>query len=466
MKKILLTTSIIAAAVFNISALDIENTSGRFGRQIAAIEKAKPSQLVVTGTMDVRDFAQFVNLPSSVKEIDLAGVEITAYAYTSGGYLGKQEFKAGELPAYSLFDLGIETVKLPSKLVSIGEGALASLPATSIALPDGLKDIGAYAFYRSGLESVTLPATVSTIGKYAFAKCVSLKDADLKASAVTTLPEGCLEGDAALTSLFLPSKLTTLGKEALARTGLEKIDLSGVTRVDAYALAEMPKLKEVAFNSKAMLGKGAVYFDKALETASNLGTDIPEAMAAGSTALNLDGPISDAATIGEYAFAGTGSKVIRFGSGLSSVGANAFENASGLSTIDARACGTSIPAVSGDPFEGLDKHSVELLVESTAKNKWSAHNYWKNFNIVTDISTVDELSPYKVDVVVERNGDTLAFKATAPMSGIEIFDASGLKLSSHAPHTDNYTVTPDCTGVVIVKVKVGDVVRIFKFTMG
>lgn len=66
------------------------------------------------------------------------------------------------------------------KVLSIGQGAFANLPVTSVVLPDTVTLISARSFYHCDkLTQVRLPHGLTAINAYAFAECSSLKEIDL-----------------------------------------------------------------------------------------------------------------------------------------------------------------------------------------------------------------------------------------------------------------------------------------------
>lgn len=445
-------------------AYDLNLKAGRLGSYLGLIGKDNPTELKITGEMDVRDFSNLVSLPASVKTLDLSGVNVVAYTYTSGDYKGVSEFKAGDIPCYSFTGLDVTTIKLPSGATSLGEGALAATSATSVTLPAKLTEVGAYCFYDSPkLTAISLPATVKTLGKEAFGKCASLKTVNMKSSAVTELPEGCFEGCGRLVELTLPANLKVLGREALARTAVTKLDLSSVTNAEPFALAEMPALEEVMFNSKATLGKGLLFSDAKLAKIENPGAEIPEIMAAGDRALILDGSLQNVKSIGAYSFAGNGLTKIAFGADLATIGDGAFSDGGSISIIDALKCEENTPAVTGDPFSGVEKGDVQLLVTPASKDKWKAHPYWNQFNVVTEISTVSEVTDISKEINIRIADGRLKVTANIPLTDVEVYDIEGGVIKRAAPGTIEYEseIYPD-HDVLIVRAVAGDCVKIAK----
>ena len=99
--------------------------------------------------------------------------------------------------------------------------------------------IGDYAFSGcSSLTSLTLPSSVTSIGGHAFEKCSGLTSLTLPSS-VTSIGEFAFRYCSGLTSLTIPSGVTTIDYYAFADcSGLTSLTLpSGVTWIGGYAFA-------------------------------------------------------------------------------------------------------------------------------------------------------------------------------------------------------------------------------------
>ena len=95
-------------------------------------------------------------------------------------------------------------------------------------------ELGTHAFYGCrGLTSLTLPSGLTSIGSFAFAGCYVLTSLSLP-SGLTSIGDGAFYGCRGLTSLSLPSGLTSIGDGAF-------YDCSGLTSIYVYA-EKMPKL--------------------------------------------------------------------------------------------------------------------------------------------------------------------------------------------------------------------------------
>ena len=115
---------------------------------------------------------------------------------------------------------------------------------TSIEIPSIVTSIGEHAFYNcSGLTSVTIPSNVTSIGLDAFHRCTNLTSVTWNAkncpnngsfgdqvesftfgNEVETIPLGCCFGMTNLTSIEIPSSVTSIGVAAF-------YDCSGLTSI-------------------------------------------------------------------------------------------------------------------------------------------------------------------------------------------------------------------------------------------
>ncbi|MCH5213160.1 MAG: leucine-rich repeat protein [Oscillospiraceae bacterium] len=82
--------------------------------------------------------------------------------------------KNGRLVAY----VGTQTeIELPDTVKTVGSGAFAGKPITSVVIPSSVTEIEETAFYQcEELRSITIPASVTQIGKLAFSNCYRLKN--------------------------------------------------------------------------------------------------------------------------------------------------------------------------------------------------------------------------------------------------------------------------------------------------
>ena len=159
-------------------------SAGGLSAALTANELSSLSTLIVTGTMDARDFKTMRDSMPQLTDLDLTGVSIAAYTGVNGTYTNSITYTANVFPVYAFYNgntgigkIILKTIKLPSTITSIGSNAFGGCSGltTPISIPSSVVSISSYAFYNcTGLSSITIPTSVSTIGSYAFYNCTAL----------------------------------------------------------------------------------------------------------------------------------------------------------------------------------------------------------------------------------------------------------------------------------------------------
>ena len=146
--------------------------------------------------------------------------------------------------------IGLTSLPLPSSVTEIGSSAFEGCRGlSSLTIPPGVTKIGSSAFKGcSRLTSLTIHSDVTEIGYYPFLGCTGLKDVsfyingDFEAYLTKGHPYiGCDCGikyylnDEEITSIVVPSSITTLGKYAFQRcSNLLSVYVSWPTPISAY----------------------------------------------------------------------------------------------------------------------------------------------------------------------------------------------------------------------------------------
>lgn len=163
---------------------------------------------------------------------------------------------------------------------SIGNMAFANCSyLTAVTLPEGLTHLGENAFASCRLldGSVTIPEGITEIPTQAFAYCASLDEIHL-GSRVTSIGASAFTDCTELTTLVLPDSLKTLGERAfLACTNLSSLTLgASLESIGGYAFSKVTSLTSVRIpDSVKFIGEGAFYQCAALDTVQ-LGTGVTE----------------------------------------------------------------------------------------------------------------------------------------------------------------------------------------------
>jgi hypothetical protein len=256
-------------------------TSGRLNTLIEESEKTILSKLVLTGTIDARDFKFMRDSMPALIDIDMSATTITAYQNNleneipaGAFYPPFDNFKMNDSdflkqnPTFDNADVystsQLKYIKLPSGLVSIGGYAFCCCYdlTGNLVIPNTVKNISVaaffYCFHLTG--ALILPNSISHVGKGAFRDCSGLFGPIQIPNNSVKIDEYAFKGCTGLMNLKivnciageLESKLTTLELKtitSLVITGtidardirlmrdsmhmLTKIDL-GMATIEAY----------------------------------------------------------------------------------------------------------------------------------------------------------------------------------------------------------------------------------------
>ena len=217
---------------------------------------------------DCRDLTS-LTLPSGVTEIGSSAfkgcTDLTSLSLPSGiteigslTFYGCTGLTSLSLPSgvteigSSAFEgcTGLTSLSLPSGVTEIGSSAFEDCRGlTSLSLPSGITKIGSAAFSGcTGLTSLSLPSSITEIDSYAFKGCTGLKDVSFYINGdfetYLTKDHPCIEvgcgikyylNDEEITSIVVPSSVTTLGMYAFQRcSNLLSVYVSWPTPISAY----------------------------------------------------------------------------------------------------------------------------------------------------------------------------------------------------------------------------------------
>ncbi|MDP4272436.1 MAG: leucine-rich repeat domain-containing protein, partial [Bacteroidota bacterium] len=241
MKKIIVSFgfALLAIVAFGqVSKTVNVNTAGSLSNLLSDTEKQTVADLTVTGTIDARDVMLMRDSMTMLANLDLSGVNITAYAGIKGTINESFTYPANEMPIYSFSipysysgKVSLKSVKLPISITSIGSYAffLCNGLSGSFTIPDSVKSIGNGAFGAcEGLTgNLTIPYSVTTIGDSAFYDCKGLTGSLIIPNTVTTIGFGAFYLCTGFSELFLPQSLSEISNVAFAScNGLKKITIA------------------------------------------------------------------------------------------------------------------------------------------------------------------------------------------------------------------------------------------------
>ncbi|MBR3560282.1 MAG: leucine-rich repeat protein [Oscillospiraceae bacterium] len=122
----------------------------------------------------------------------------------------------------------LSSLELTDAFVTLGDGALSGTSLETIELPSSLVTIGASAFADcEKLTSIVIPDSVTSLGDRAFQDCVALKSCRLSNS-LTSMGKWLFAGDTALSTIVIPALTANhLSKWNLANACFSQILIEG-----------------------------------------------------------------------------------------------------------------------------------------------------------------------------------------------------------------------------------------------
>ena len=132
------------------------STSGTLSTLLTTTELNTVTDLIITGTMDARDFKTIRDKMPMLTHIDLSGATILSYTGTDGSYQGSG------------------TVIYPANCIPKNAFS-GKIKLNSIIIPSTVTSISSYAFSNCiGLISFVIPSTVNSIEELVFYGCTGL----------------------------------------------------------------------------------------------------------------------------------------------------------------------------------------------------------------------------------------------------------------------------------------------------
>ena len=257
---------------------------------------------------------------------------------------------------------------------------------TKVILPESIAEpgIGDEAFSGcTSLTEINIPEGAS-IGYYAFKGCTSLSSISFLPTSLTRISQGMFEGCTGLTSITIPSGITSIGNGAFKDcTGLTSITIpSGVTSIGDNAFKGCTGLTSITIPSTVTnIGANAFEGCIGLTSITISGGNITIGANAFDGCTNIETVnISGFGTVGNRAFQNcTKLHSVSFDDGLINIGEYCFNQCTQLSSVHMNDC---IATIGSSAFNGCSK----LEDVTWSSNLTSIGNY--AFQNCTSLKTI------------------------------------------------------------------------------
>lgn len=420
---------LLTAALTTLSsqALIVNNTAGHLAE--AVDDDVNVTTLVISGTVDARDFLFITDSMNELTTLDLSQATVVPFDMGMALYGTATAYYGNEIPRTAFFGKKLTTVSLPNNLETIGFAAFAGCyQLRSITLPATLTYIDDYAFSGTALTSIQIPQTVVSMGKGVFSRCENMTSAVINSkfigdfaflgdyrltsvsvgSNVEYILKGAFNGCTALKNItFDPAcNLTRIDEEAFINSGLENINIAtmGIGTIGDWALAQT-RLSSVNLpNGMTELGEGALSHNPLLSSVNMPGmahdnTPRHNAPSHGRTINHIndftfagDGLLSagnmlknGVSHIGNFAFYNVSQEMdtMRLPSTVVYLGDRAMAGMIGMQTLKTDA--VDVPELGNEVWAGVDQPSVPLITpNSESNNLYKAADQWMDFFFEAD----------------------------------------------------------------------------------
>ena len=412
---------------------------------------------------EASDWAQYMG--EFVEECDVDSTMIITYTSMDGNIVTPYDSTAfGANIVSNTYENGVGIITFDAPVTSIGEGAFAWCPLTSLTIPNSVTSIGDNAFCWSSIISITIPNSVCNMGEGVFHDCSSLTSITIGDSvasieygtfykcsslasitignSVTSIGKEAFYNCSSLTSIAIPNSVTSIGEDAFGGcSSLTSLTIgNSVTVIARSAFAGCTSLSSLAIpNSVTTISSDAFYGCSSLtsmvvedgntiydsrdncnaivKTATNTlirgcqNTTIPHSVTSigylcfgGCLSLtNITIP-DNVTTIGKEAFLYCSSlTAVTIPNSVTSIGIGAFAFCSSLTTIVCEA--TNVPELAQSVFYNLPLASATLYVPAESLEDYKSAWQWKDFGTILPI---EEYNP-DVDIELQNTEMTIVF---------------------------------------------------------
>lgn len=355
----------------------------------------------------------------------------------------------------AFYKSGLTTITLSENLTKIDAEAFSESALKTVILPSNLTTIGEKVFAGSMLETIVLPSSLETMGEQCFSNCISLSSVtfDAPAENFTEIPLGAFENCPKLTGFEIGVHIVSIGEGAFLSVGTElsngagfaldwtdaaaltsiggtafmEANLTGTLTVPdsvtgiGYSAFQYTKIERLAFGTNSrltVLGDGIARYVTTLKSVKlpagitelsgawfNYGgleefdiaatkiTTIPDnAFSSGYDNLTKVTLPAGCTAVGNFAFQNKSKLSEVSGTGVRTVGNNAFYNCGALATIDFF---DTLASIGNNAFQNCKAlQTVTLGDQLTTVGNYAFSSCTGLTNVNIDLSALKKIGDY------------------------------------------------------------------------
>jgi len=386
-----------------ITKLQLNCIAGTLSSLVNASQKITVDTLILTGTIDARDFKTMRDSMPNLMNIDLRAANIVAYTGTLGTSSSTNNiYKANTIPQAAFYSKltqvneVLTTIVIPTTTIVVADSAFMKChklldivlslnvtalgqesfsecnSITTIDLPNTIVSFGKAVFAGSlNLTTITIPTSLNEISDLAFAACPKLSSVTFSSpSSISRIGLSAFAGSGEFLDLTIPNSIVTIADKAFQGAGLKNIQFEKSSQLTYLGLNAFNAAKIVSITIPSNLTSIEKY---TFQGCSNLETVLFENQ-------------SSLITIGDYAFSLCKITSIDIPATVTTIGSSAFANSSMLQSIYVHSIIPVDLTLSSSVFSSVDKTSCKLYVPKGTLSVYTFANQWKDFIHIVEMA--------------------------------------------------------------------------------